>query len=157
MRRLCRYGILLVACWAVTCGAAQRPIAAVRTERPPTIDGKIGADEWAGAARFENFVQFEPHKGKPATQRTVGYVLYDDTNIYVAVYAYDDQPEKIIARHAQRDGQVRLPQAPRDPVALPDDAVAGETEELEHRDASASRRTRSRYNPRPCTALRAWL
>lgn len=123
MARVLGYAIMAIACCGLGCWAAQPPIAAVRAERPPNIDGKITMDEWAGAARFENFVQFEPHKGKPATQKTVGYLLYDDTHIYVAVYAYDSQPEKIIARQAQRDAQIRLPQGPRDPVAIPDDAI----------------------------------
>ena len=115
--------ILLVVCLAFGCSAGQPPVTAVRAQRRPIIDGVITADEWAGAARFENFVQFEPHKGKPAMQKTVGYFLYDDTHIYIAVYAYDNEPEKITARHGQRDGQVRMPQAPRDPVAMPDDAI----------------------------------
>jgi len=115
--------ILLVVCFAFGCSAGQPPVTAVRAQRRPIIDGVIEADEWAGAARFENFVQFEPHKGKPAMQKTVGYFLYDDAHIYIAVYAYDNEPEKITARHGQRDGQVRMPQAPRDPVAMPDDAI----------------------------------
>jgi len=115
--------ILLVTCLAFGCSAGQPPVTAVRAQRRPIIDGVIEAGEWASAARFENFVQFEPHKGKPAMQKTVGYFLYDDTHIYIAVYAYDNEPEKITARHGQRDGQVRMPQAPRDPVAMPDDAI----------------------------------
>ena len=106
-----------------TCMAVQKPVPAVRATKRPQIDGVIKDDEWAGAARFENFIQNEPQRGKPATQRTVAYLLYDDTTIYIAVHAYDDQPERITARHSQRDGQLRLPQGPRDPIAIPDDAI----------------------------------
>lgn len=125
MRNLLGWGILFLGCLAfpLSCLAGQPPLRAVRTERPPAIDGVIGAEEWAGAARLENFVQFEPHKGQPARLKTVGYFTYDNTHIYIAVYAYDDRPDQILGRHSQRDGQIRLPQAPRDPVAFPDDAI----------------------------------
>jgi len=103
--------------------AAQAPVSAVRAGRVPAIDGLLAPEEWSGAARFENFVQFEPQRGKPATQKTIGYLLYDDTHIYVAVHAFDDQPDRIIARHSQRDAQIRLPQALRDSVAIPDDTI----------------------------------
>jgi hypothetical protein len=115
--------IICICCLALGCLASQPPVTAVKAERAPTIDGAISPDEWAGAARLENFMQFEPHKGKPAMQKTLAYLLYDDAYIYIGVCAYDDQPDKIIARHGQRDGQVRMPQAPRDPVAMPDDAI----------------------------------
>lgn len=108
---------------AVTCSAAQPPATATRAANRPVIDGAIGQEEWAGAARFENFVQFEPQLGKPATQPTVGYFLYDDNAVYIAVYAYDDHPGQIIARHSQRDAQIALPQAERDPIAIPDDTI----------------------------------
>jgi hypothetical protein len=82
---------------------AQAPVTAVRATRPPVIDGVIEEAEWAGAARFENFIQFEPQRGKPATQPTVAYLLYDDTHVYFGVRAYDDRPDQITARLTQRD------------------------------------------------------
>jgi len=86
--------------------AAPAVAVAARSQRPPKIDGVIEAGEWAGAARLENFVQFAPQRGKPATQPTVAYLLYDDTHVYLAVHAYDNQPERITARLTQRDASL---------------------------------------------------
>jgi len=118
LRSLCS---LIVA--GIGCSAAQQPVTAVRAAKRPVIDGIIRQEEWAGAARFDNFVQFEPQRGKPATQPTVGHFLYDDDAVYIAVHAYDDRLDQIIARHSQRDAQIALPQAPRDPIAIPDDTI----------------------------------
>ena len=50
---------------------------AVRTAKPPSIDGVVQDDEWAGAARATGFVQFEPRRGEPATGSTVAFVRPD--------------------------------------------------------------------------------
>jgi len=50
----------------VACGRERRGRAfgtGVRTSRARVIDGVIGEPEWAGATRFENFIQFEPQNG----------------------------------------------------------------------------------------------
>ena len=35
-------------------------IVAVRTTKPPVIDGEIGEDEWKAAAVVTSFIQYEP-------------------------------------------------------------------------------------------------
>jgi hypothetical protein len=70
------------------------------------IDGIIEPSEWEGATLFEDFIQFEPHKGQRATQRTVAWFLYDDTNVYFAVHAFDEQPGQITARLTRRDDEL---------------------------------------------------
>jgi len=112
--------VLLAVLLGASAFASQNAATAVRAARPPVIDGLIQPEEWAGAARLENFVQFEPQRGKPATQPTVGYFLYDDTHVYVAVYAYDSEPGQITARHTVRDGQIRVSSSS---MTLPDDAI----------------------------------
>ena len=83
--------------------AAGHSALAVRATQPPTIDGIIHKEEWAGVTRLENFIQLEPEQGKPATQRTVAYFAYDDSYVYIAVRSYDTEPEKITARLNRRD------------------------------------------------------
>ena len=81
-------------------------VAATRAKQPPVIDGVIQDAEWAGAVRLEDFIQLEPRRGDPATERTVAYILYDDAYIYVGVYAYDSEPAKITARLTRRDADM---------------------------------------------------
>lgn len=67
------------------------------------VDGVLDEKEWKNAEEGKDFVQFEPvEKAKPS-QKTVFKILYDENNIYVAVKAYDNEPEKIERRMARRD------------------------------------------------------
>ncbi|RPI08747.1 MAG: hypothetical protein EHM65_09960, partial [Acidobacteriales bacterium] len=84
--------------------SAASSVAAVRTERPPVIDGVLADQEWEGATRFNNFLQFEPWNGQPTRLRTTAYFLYNNTHVYFGVYAQDDRPEQITARLTRRDG-----------------------------------------------------
>ena len=77
---------------------------AVRLAKAPVIDGAVKDDEWAGAARVDTFVQFEPRRGEPASRRTEALVAYDATHLYVAFRCLDDEP--LTARRTQRDGSL---------------------------------------------------
>ena len=74
---------------------------AVRTSAPPDIDGTIGRDEWRGASRGEDFIQFQPNRGAPSPLRTIVFVQYDEENLYVAFEAHD--PEPLIGERTDRD------------------------------------------------------
>ena len=67
------------------------------------IDGLLTEPVWKTAAPAKDFVQQQPEEGKPATEKTEAYVAYDDDAIYVAVYAYDSEPDKIYGQLARRD------------------------------------------------------
>lgn len=77
---------------------------AVRASPPPVIDGAVGDEEWAVAARADHFIQYEPQRGEPSPLRTEALVLYDDRNLYVAFRAHDDEP--IVAQLTQRDADL---------------------------------------------------
>ncbi len=90
--------------------AAYRPTAAatrVEGNEAPTIDGDVSDPVWAKAAAFDTFYQVTPDLGAKATERTVVRLLYDKDNLYVALYAYDAAPDKIVANLRGRD--VRMP------------------------------------------------
>src|SRR5882672_538313 len=70
----------------------------------PTIDGDLSDPVWAKATVIDRFTQKRPNPGDPATERTVLRILFDENNLYFAVYAYDSQPDQIIAGTMQRDG-----------------------------------------------------
>jgi len=105
---LMRIAITLLLLLASTTGltAGESPVAAVKTAQPPVIDGVIEPEEWAGATRLGNFTQLEPRRGDPASEDTLVYFLYDDTNLYFGVHCHDSQPETITARLNERDANL---------------------------------------------------
>lgn len=119
MRSIARTAAFL--CAACGCGAAalaQNPPRDFTTYRPvaqatridvsqaPAIDGDITKPIWSKAKPIEEFYQLEPNEGAPASERTVLRILYDENNLYFAIMAYDDQPDKITARIKQRKGPI---------------------------------------------------
>jgi len=84
-----------------------RPIAAavrIDVSEAPVIDGNLSDPAWSKATIIDHFTQKRPDPGTAPTERTVLRILYDENNLYFAVYAYDSQPDQIIAGTMQRDG-----------------------------------------------------
>lgn len=78
---------------------AAKSIPAVKTNKAPTIDGRMAPGEWQQAAIIKNgLYQIQPLDGAMPTYATDIYVSYDAHNLYVAARMYDDAPEKIVAR-----------------------------------------------------------
>lgn len=84
----------------------RRALAITRTETPPTIDGKLDDACWGNAPAFENFTQVVPVEGAAPSERTVVRVLYDTDNIYIAIRCFDSDPNGIIAKQMQHDGDM---------------------------------------------------
>jgi Carbohydrate family 9 binding domain-like len=59
-------------------------IAAVKAEKPVTLDAALVDPEWQSATRATGFMNFTVLR--PASLETVAYVLYDDRNLYVAFH-----------------------------------------------------------------------
>jgi hypothetical protein len=78
-------------------------VQAVRTSRPPEIDGDLTDEPWAAAPPATHFTQRDPDEGKPSTQRTEVRFLYDDDALYVGVRLFDSRPELIAKRLSTRD------------------------------------------------------
>ena len=97
-----------VAAQPVAPDAMDYRLRAVRIEssEAPTIDADLSDPVWAKAAMLDDFPQMEPDSGRPATERTVVRILYDENNRYFAVYCYDREPDKIQVRSMTRDGPV---------------------------------------------------
>jgi len=76
------------------------------TTPKPNIDGVLDDLCWKTGQWAGDFTQWYPkEKGKPS-QKTEMKILYDDENIYVALRAYDNEPEKILRISGRRDEQV---------------------------------------------------
>ncbi len=69
----------------------------------PEIDGVLDDSVWGVAPVIDAFVQQEPNEGAPATERTEVRVLYDASNLYLGVLAFDSSPEGVIATEMRRD------------------------------------------------------
>ena len=79
-------------------------VRAVRTDEPPDVDGVLGAEEWEGAAVVSGFIQYQPGRGRLSPNRTEVRVLYDATNLYVAMRAWDVEP--VTAQLTRRDADL---------------------------------------------------
>ena len=53
--------------------------------------------------KVTNFIQNQPSDGKPATERTEGYMGYDDTNLYVVMVCWDDKRVGVRASLTRRE------------------------------------------------------
>lgn len=78
-------------------------IEAVHVDEGPVINAVLDDDVWRSAAVVEDFIQQEPFEGSAASERTEVRVLYDDANLYLAVRAYDSNPEEVVATEMRRD------------------------------------------------------
>ena len=84
-----------------------KEVAAYRTESEMKVDGFLDEAAWEKAPEAGNFIQIQPEKGKPTSERTVVKILFDADNIYFGFFCYDSEPQKIAARMAKRDDDIR--------------------------------------------------
>lgn len=76
---------------------------AVRRTQPVAIDGRLDDAAWRDAPRHAGFTQRFPKEGAKASFETSFAVLYDDSAIYVGVWAGDPEPAKIRRTLTRRD------------------------------------------------------
>ena len=70
---------------------------------PPKIDGKLDDEAWREGYWASSYRQYIPRNGAKPSQDTALKILYDDQNIYVAIRAFDTEPEKIDRKLGRRD------------------------------------------------------
>ena len=81
----------------------ERIATAVPTEQQITIDGVLDEPAWELAEPAGNFVQWEPLPGAPESEPTEARFLYDSENLYIGVYCYDSEPDRIVVNELQED------------------------------------------------------
>lgn len=86
---------------------------AKRREGSISIDGRLEESAWANAPRQGNFTQRFPKDGVKAELATEFAVLYDDSALYVGVWANDPNPDRIRKLLTRRDVD-----GPADAVAI---------------------------------------
>lgn len=76
---------------------------ATRISSPPAINGVLDDAAWQSGVWLDDFIQYEPFSGRPASQRTEFNILFDDNHLYVAIKAFDTNPDSIVNRLTRRD------------------------------------------------------
>lgn len=73
------------------------------TSSPPSIDGDTLDNCWNLVKWSGNFTQTTPYENQAPTQQTSFKILYDDNNLYVLIYCYDNDVNKISQILSRRD------------------------------------------------------
>ena len=76
---------------------------AIPATSPIVLDGKLNEEIWQKAPAVVDFVQRDPAEGQPPTMRTEARIAYDEGAMYVAVRAFDSDPDKIVGILTRRD------------------------------------------------------
>ncbi len=107
-----RYWILLFI-WSGLAGAIASP-AKAQSGYPDTlhaltldsvirVDGRLDEAVWQEAQHIRNFTQRELNEGEPATEGTEVAVLFDQSALFIGVWCYDREPQKLVAQKMKRD------------------------------------------------------
>jgi Domain of unknown function (DUF5916) len=98
-------GLVLSAAAPLLHGQHSQPdtIRAVRCPSPIKLDGVLDEPEWAKAPRISNFTQRELDEGRPATEKTEVAVLFTKTDLYIGIWCFDKDPDKIVAQKMKWD------------------------------------------------------
>ncbi|MFQ5535854.1 MAG: DUF5916 domain-containing protein [Gemmatimonadota bacterium] len=67
------------------------------------VDGRMDEEAWRRATIATGFVQFQPHVGDPASEKTEARVLYGKEALYVFIKAYERNPDQIVGQLTRRD------------------------------------------------------
>jgi hypothetical protein len=80
-----------------------RQALAARAQAPIRVDGMLDDAAWANGRPISQFVQRDPLEGGAPTLRTEARVAFDASALYVAVRAYDPEPDRIVGYLTRRD------------------------------------------------------
>src|SRR5262245_30644916 len=78
-------------------------VRAVRLPTPLQFDGRLDEEFYRDTKSFGEFIQQEPHEGEPATDKTEGWVFFDDDNLYVGVRLWEADSSKRVMSDMRRD------------------------------------------------------
>lgn len=75
-----------------------------RLVKKPVIDGKITESAWDAVVWSSDFTEKTPDEGTPPAYQTKFKVMYDQKYLYIAIRAFDSEPDLIQQRLSRRDG-----------------------------------------------------
>jgi hypothetical protein len=80
-----------------------RQLPAKRTTASFKIDGDMNEPEWKEATAATDFVEWRPNAGKAEDNKTIVYILYDNTAVYVGGYCHERTKDSISRELIGRD------------------------------------------------------
>ncbi len=78
----------------------------IQPDNAPSIDGSLDDSIWASVDWGTDFIEVEPDENTPPSVQTKFKILYDQKHLYIALRAFDPEPETITNRLSRRDGFV---------------------------------------------------
>ena len=93
----------LAAGWLAALGAQAIEVERLEPSERVKVDGRFDEAAWTRARPFDRFWDVSPQDQRPARVRTEVRFAYDRSALYVAVRAWDPEPEAIRAPFARRD------------------------------------------------------
>jgi hypothetical protein len=97
------FAVLLASPLFAQQGGEPYSIDAILVTQGPTIDGSLDDAVWQQGTLLDGFIQQEPDEGAPVSERTEVRILYDAQTLYLAVRAFDSEPDAITATEMRRD------------------------------------------------------
>ncbi len=67
------------------------------------FDGQLTETAWQQASHISNFTQRDLDFGQSATERTEVAILYDKNTLYIGIWCYQKDSDKIVAKNMNRD------------------------------------------------------
>jgi len=67
------------------------------------LDGILSESVWQRAKRISNFTQRELNEGEPASEKTEVAIVYSQNELYVGIWCYDSEPDKLVFKQMERD------------------------------------------------------
>jgi hypothetical protein len=81
----------------------QKNVAATHTTSSIELDGSLTDEAWIRSIATDGFIQAEPYQGEPSTEKTEVRIIYDDSNLYIAVYCHDADPSNAVISSLKED------------------------------------------------------
>jgi hypothetical protein len=100
--------ISLLGCLTLPLTAQERPLARVgKVNGELILDGRLDDEAWRSAPVLGPLTMIEPTEGLAPTARTEVRILADESDLYVGIWAFDDDPAAIVSYSKARDSELR--------------------------------------------------
>lgn len=95
--------LLFLLLWPLLSIANKKSYFTKKTNQEIVIDGNLNEDVWKSANWGADFYMHYPYDNKAPTYQTKFAIVYDANFVYVAIKAFDSDPDKIVQRLTRRD------------------------------------------------------
>ncbi len=96
--------VLLLFC-TILSAQQKKSIEALNISKPLQIDGLLIEEAYQHVQPAKDFLELQPHNGKPAPHPSEVYFFYDQYAIYIGAILYDNQPDSIFNYLTSRDNK----------------------------------------------------